>query len=446
LHGNKGSENLLAVEMNSIEGFLENEKLSAVFFINQGTIERASIIALSNHHQADQLIPLFFNSVIPKNYSGKISVYSILQNIEFFSVLDNGQLRENGNINGSKSVHEDGKTNGCIDWYLVTTYYYADGSRKTTDYFLFRTCDCEEQNSRMGRVSCGEGGTSGSTPGSGEPVFPANPHHGDEYEFRYPDGRKVFYVWNAYASNWDWVMWLVPEATVQSYPLSYPHLVTDGPTDGMKILGPDNLLYIFKGDTGNWISLACIQNQLTNPCLYGVADHVLSPDLANTYNDLIQDLFNSTETVNWILKEQSNISGSAVTDPPTVSGGILSIITTLDPTDLSGKSQEYIASTVYHEGFHAILFYFTGTDYTPTEQHYLMMTTYLDLIGVALQEAYPNITLIEAKGLILKEALNSKLSPTLRAEILSRIGLSEQDVTNIVTKFITNAPGSTPCN
>lgn len=70
LYGPKGSEDLLVVEMNSIDGFLENEKLSAVFFLEQGTIVRASIIALSNDHQPDQLIPSFFNSVIPKNYSG----------------------------------------------------------------------------------------------------------------------------------------------------------------------------------------------------------------------------------------------------------------------------------------------------------------------------------------------------------------------------------------
>ena len=104
----------------------------------------------------------------------------------------------------------------------------------------------------MGRVSCGEGGTGGATPGNGGPVFPANPQHGDEYEFRYPDGQKVFYKYNSDTSTWDWVFFLLPEATVQSYPTTYPHLVTDGPMDGQNILGPDNVLYVFDGTTGNW--------------------------------------------------------------------------------------------------------------------------------------------------------------------------------------------------
>lgn len=173
-------------------------------------------------------------------------------------------------------------------------------------------------------------------------------------------------------------------------------------------------------------------------------DRVLSPNLASTYNDLIQDLFNSSEEVNWIIKEQSNISGSAQTDQPVENNGILNITTTLDPVDLANKSQEFIASTIYHEAFHAIVFYFTGSSYTPTEHHYYMMTSYLNLISQGLQAAYPNITLTEAKGLILKEVFNAK--PSIRSEILNRMGLTEQQVTAIVTKFLTNAPGSTPCN
>lgn len=53
-----------------------------------------------------------------------------------------GKLFRMGNIQQGTDSQKSQKTNGCIDWYLVTTYHFADGSTETTKEYVGTTCDC----------------------------------------------------------------------------------------------------------------------------------------------------------------------------------------------------------------------------------------------------------------------------------------------------------------
>lgn len=443
----RSNEKVIIADIKSLDGFSNPDKIKALFYVNYNKIVRLRLVAFKDANSFNEydkvILSILQMSEDHANYTGKISFYNSVQLLLLQNEFENGELKSNGLIR--RDVNQPGvteRTNECTDWYLYTTYYYSDGSSETISEYLYTTCggcnpnqECDDPNDPNGT---GSGGGS-------SPTFPSDPSDGDVKEVSHPNGVYLVFRYNAQTSTWVPLYYTVPAAEITSN--NYPFLAAiPWPINGQIVFGPDNMIFTYNAASSFWVGVACLQNQLTDPCLKGVADIVLNPNLVNTYNNLIQELFNSTEDVNWILKNQNNISGSAVTDPPTVSDMRINITTTLDPTDLSNKSQEFIASTIYHEAFHAIMFYYTGTDYTPTEQHYQMMTKYLNLISEALQGAYPNISLTEAKGLILKEALNTKLNPIVRGEILNRIGLSEQDVTNIVTKFITNAPGSTPCN
>ena len=58
--------------------------------------------------------------------------------------------------------------NLCIDWYLVTTYHYADGSSYTTEEYLGTTCDgCDNPDYQSFCPQSGSGGGGGGgTPGN----------------------------------------------------------------------------------------------------------------------------------------------------------------------------------------------------------------------------------------------------------------------------------------
>jgi hypothetical protein len=65
----------------------------------------------------------------------------------------------------SKTESQELKTNNCIDWYLVTTYYNADGSSESTWHYISTTCNCEQTRIAAGgrsyRLNCSGGGGGG---------------------------------------------------------------------------------------------------------------------------------------------------------------------------------------------------------------------------------------------------------------------------------------------
>lgn len=237
---------------------------------------------------------------------------------------------------------------------------------------------------------------------------------------------------------------ILPELLVQSQPQTYHFLLTDsGPFHGDALIGPNSQFYTFDVFAGGWVADDCIQNQLVNPCLSNVADKVLSPSVAGIYNNLIQNLFNSSEDVNWILKEQYNIDGNAQTPLAVCDDNILNITTWLDPTDLTSKPQEFIATTILHEAMHAILHYYYGANTNPTQQHIEMLTSYLNQISSAVHQAYPSIPINDVKGLLLTEVF--VLNPIARTNILTQTGFTENQINSIYLSYVTGAKG-TSCN
>lgn len=251
-----GNEKLLIVQIGNQYDFKEKGERRALFFMNQNEITRANLIAFTDSgiSQEDFIVSYFNYDLDYKNYIGKVSLYNIYQSILFFTEIENGEIKANGTLNGSKNVSANDKTNGCIDWYLITTYYYSDGSRSTTEQYLFTTCDCEEQTSRIGKIGCiGGSGGGGGTPGNGTPAFPNSPQHGEEYEFRDQYGKVTLYRFNSNGNIWTIVQVTLPDVVVQTQPQNYPYLLTDGPSQGEVKFGPDNFIYTYDSWYGSWI-------------------------------------------------------------------------------------------------------------------------------------------------------------------------------------------------
>jgi hypothetical protein len=219
------------------------------------------------------------------------------------------------------------------------------------------------------------------------------------------------------------------------------------------VVVPGNDLYV--GDK----CVACIENYLKDPCLKMVAKKVLDPAIASSYNKLIQDIFNKNDKVNLIIREgdaedmknDDKKSANGWTEPVESHNGIVDIIIELNTEKLnSNVSQEYIASTIYHEAFHAIVHYFDKDKWffvnTPTDDHISIFYTYLDLIASGLQKAYPNLTLREAQGLILKGMMDYKKEwGALYDKILQKKNITEDQLRDIVRRHSSKISG-TSCN
>jgi hypothetical protein len=190
----------------------------------------------------------------------------------------------------------------------------------------------------------------------------------------------------------------------------------------------------------------CIQNQLTTPCLVNTANKVLNTSLNDTYNNLIQDVFGTSDKVNLILVEGNAKGGYGGTTRATTDGyGFINVTIVLDPSQFIDASQEFVASTIYHEAFHALTNYLSDNSYSQLDQHVALFTSYVDLLSQALQSAYPNLSFGDAKSLILKGALNieDKLGTQLVDKIIG--DFSRSQIRQVESRYETMASG-TACN
>ncbi|GCC50950.1 hypothetical protein SanaruYs_11690 [Chryseotalea sanaruensis] len=447
------TEKIISAEITSLNSFQDAERVKAIFFLNNGKIVRSNIVTFDHEMHFDKhddiIVSILNMDASTQIYTGRMTVYNAFQKLLMYNIYESGKLVENAMARIDAGANPtSGKTNGCTNWYLITTTYYSDGSTTTTTEYLYTSCsggNCEEQASRGSKINCGGGPWTGGagSPAGINPSFPSLPANGDVYEFTNANGEYTKYQFDSQKGIWVVIERILPPITIILEPENYPFLMIQWPVHGQIVFGTDNFIYTYDGGSGNWEGVYCIQNQLTNPCLFSVAAHVLDPNVTSTYNGLIQQVFNSSDKVNWILIEGS-INGAAQTPPDLTNDGIFTVITTLDPADLTNKSREYIASTIYHEAFHALMHKYTGAfTYTPTEHHYQMITNFIVDISEALQEAYPNLSTIEAKALIAKQIY--EFHGPVRSQILLRIGLTEDQINAALIKFSGNGPGTTGC-
>ncbi|HMJ70922.1 MAG TPA: hypothetical protein VK508_18605 [Cyclobacteriaceae bacterium] len=249
------NEDVLIANIGKID-FEHGSIIKALFFIQHGEIVRSNLVVFSNA-AADHdkmILSIYARRFDPQTYNGRISYYSIHGDILFFNEIDNGRLASNGvaQVRSSSKGNKSGRVEGCIDWYLVTTYHYAGGGSSTTEAYLTTTCDGGCLSVRMqGRTNCSGAGGSGAD--AYGPSFPTYAAAGDRYIFTDPDGKTTTYLYNDASRAWTVYLVVLPEAVVQSHRLSYPYLSSDGPpADNKSLTGPDDLLYIYDAWSGAW--------------------------------------------------------------------------------------------------------------------------------------------------------------------------------------------------
>ena len=252
IHQLRTTERVIIADLRAMNGFTEFKSLKALFFVNQGKIVRSAIAGfasrtLKNEH--DELILSVLNATKPKpNYTGKVSLFNLYRELVLFNTFENGTLDAVGFTRPKKSEKNNGRTDSCTDWFLVT--YYPNGN--VTSQYVFTTCDNGCEFYRMGRTNCGGGGGAGYASGGG-PVLPVNPINGATYEYTDKNGEYTKYQYDAASAIWKIVEKILPAAVVVAKRDEYPFLDLDWPGayHGQIVRGTDNMVYTF-GSDGNW--------------------------------------------------------------------------------------------------------------------------------------------------------------------------------------------------
>ncbi len=249
------TEKLLIGDLSPLNKFQNADRSKVLFFLNNNEIVRSLIVTFegtSKNSEYDLAVISILNmrGSLP-NYSGKVSFYSIFQKLMLFNVYKDGKLSSNGIVRKFHSGKNNGRTNACTDWYLVTTYHYADGSTQTEEFYLGTTCD-EPCGFAGARVNCGGGGGGGTVIPTTQ--FPQNPNNGDIYETTDRDGVYTKYQWDNYKQLWIGIMRILPVFVLQDNPSLYPFLRVRNPVDGRVIFSPDdNMAYTYNAGSGSWV-------------------------------------------------------------------------------------------------------------------------------------------------------------------------------------------------
>jgi len=247
------NEDLLIVDVPKYE-LEDGANIKALFYIQRGEIVRSNLVSFTNRlrDQSEIILSIAKAQFEPKNYSGKITYYTIYGDILFSNVIDNGRLASNAILQAKRnSGKTGGRTQGCIDWYLITTYHYANGNTTSSEQYIKTTCDGDCQTSRTAGIQC-DGGT-GTGGGSYNISLPANGHDGDTYTVTEPNGKTTTWTFVGASNSWTITLIILPEVVVQSDYATYSFLSSDGPAlDDSMVVGPDGLLYVYDAWSAVW--------------------------------------------------------------------------------------------------------------------------------------------------------------------------------------------------
>lgn len=412
----KSTQKIIIADVRSLTALEGSNKIKIIFFLNENKIVSSRIVTFNNKtpfDDYDKVILSILDSNKNKNlYSGKISFYSLPQNILLSNEFENGKLTINEILSIKNNKSKTAKANGCIDWYWVTTY--QDGSQ--TSEYLYTTCDsCEEMaNKLLTTNSCGGGGSGGGT-GSG-PNFPFSPNINQIYDYFSPEGEHIRYQ---FINNiWKIILISLPDIVVKSVPESRPYLVFDWPQDQQKEYG-EGFVFTYESQTGTWVGVPAtdkliaevieekIDDTNLDPCPKGVLDK-----LKNSTNNDIKSILNklgTSKVYNVIIESDSKIQRPATSIPGTAGTNNYNIKVSSNYTSATGL---FRASNLLHEIIHCYFFSLVD-EYTATNNpaifndfpllfqkfvdktypgskdlahHDEMANTYVNAIALALQE------------------------------------------------------------
>lgn len=203
----KSTEKLIIVKTNSLKDFETNDAVRLIFVQYQNKIFRSNIVTFNNSsdfNDYDALLQAIFDRKATKyHYSGTIKFHNPYQAGILELNYQQGELVWQGAVRNKNKQKANQKSNGCTDWYWVTTY--SDGHVKQE--YLYTTCSCEEEAYRTANY-CGGGGSGGSSSGnnastSTQPIqYPENPVDNQLFVYIDNDGQMIERKYNSATATW----------------------------------------------------------------------------------------------------------------------------------------------------------------------------------------------------------------------------------------------------
>ena len=411
------TQQILIADVLSLPKLEDQTKIKLVFFLYENKIIRSRIISFSNKNNVtdyNTLVLSVLNATKDKKpYTGTVSFYNPFQEIIQKNKYENGIMIEN-QVLSITSNDINAKTNGCIEWYWVTTY--ASG-RQTWDY-MYTTCSCEENTYRVSTCGGGGGGGNGNTPS-----FPQVPTENQIIDFFSPEGEFIRYQF--INNTWKIVLINLADVIVKTKPGKYSFLIFNYPVNQQKVYN-DGMVYTFESEINTWSGVIATDELIAQDIEDQIDDSKLDPCPKGVMAQLKK--INNYDIAQVLAKLDANksIYNTTMISAVTPSGNPAQTIRTSAynykiyiSTDYENKTKLFIASLQLHELVHANFFsliddcliqnncqllvtfpelweyYVSVCDNqypsNPSSHHEQIANSYVTAISVALQEYQPGL-------------------------------------------------------
>jgi hypothetical protein len=138
-----------------LEEFLSFVKINNTYH----TIGLVRVLKTDTENELRSVEEFVINRHIEKN--ARLSFYGLDNRhyISYEGIAKNGfkTVKVEDELRLGRNRLANSRTDGCIDWYIVTTYTYPDGTQYTTEEYYTTTCNgnnCEASNPYGGNLEC----------------------------------------------------------------------------------------------------------------------------------------------------------------------------------------------------------------------------------------------------------------------------------------------------
>lgn len=230
------------------------------------------------------------------------------------------------------------------------------------------------------------------------------------------DAKQAYYLENNANHNISLSQFLLSSSNDEIYKLLGKEFLNDA------VLGkPFNLPIIWVNHTSTNNVNRIIVNLLQNKCLEQVFNTITKESYTNKLSEMIRE-FDIDENITIVVRED-NILGS---DKYGECKGILDdqnnvkfYLISLNPTALSGVSEEFIGDTFFHEFIHGYLKSHLGSfDFENISDHTQMLASYLDKMAAALSSIF-GTNLVDSYCIAYSGLLSNNDSDPVLGQILS---------------------------
>jgi hypothetical protein len=174
IHSSSNNQKVYTFTLSGTTYPLEDSQDQLLIFNVDNDVIKSSFIIMSNSKVINSLDLTNLLTYKKNMLTAIVEVSTIYDKTIVKNEYENGVLKKSGVIRkkDENAVIANSQQSNCIDWYWLTTIYWADGTTSTTTEYAFTTCGCSDPLNESLGCPGSDGGIGNGGGGSDNQDYP----------------------------------------------------------------------------------------------------------------------------------------------------------------------------------------------------------------------------------------------------------------------------------